>query len=107
MVREVVPDQLDITVNAVQMHSVQSGGGFRFSVCSQVMRGMAWNTYVSLDMIFLDENLFVVDVIACAVPLSLEQRESYALSRYVVELRCGTAAAHGLRVGDQVWLRAQ
>ena len=59
------------------------------------------NTFVALDMLFLDERRTVVGVLA-NVPTSNEQRRSVqAESLYVIEFRGGTAAKHGIVVGSQ------
>lgn len=62
------------------------------------------NTYVSLDMIFLDSQGYVVDVYECSTPMSDTSYVSQSRARYVVETKCGTAAKYDLRIGDAVLL---
>lgn len=57
------------------------------------------NTYLELDMIFLDESLRVLHVIHRAMPFSESPRESLFPTRYVLELRGGQAAASGIAPG--------
>ncbi len=54
------------------------------------------NTFVPLDMIFVDRKFEVVGIVHNAVPLSLDERGVDTPSRYVVELLGGTAQRVGL-----------
>ncbi|BDA85028.1 hypothetical protein Sa4125_25700 [Aureimonas sp. SA4125] len=60
------------------------------------------NTYLSLDMLFLDEAGKVTHVAAHAQPLSLALISSQGPVRYVVELNGGAAAQYGVKVGDHL-----
>jgi uncharacterized membrane protein (UPF0127 family) len=62
------------------------------------------NTYIPLDMIFIDETMKVVGVVENAAPLTLTSRRVEAPSRYVLEVRGGFAAAHGIGPGTKVKL---
>lgn len=64
------------------------------------------NTYIELDMIFLDSNLSVVSIIERAVPLSETSRPSKKPARYVLEVRGGNAAKWGITVGDTLVLHS-
>lgn len=57
------------------------------------------NTLVSLDMVFLDSAGVIVDIIDCAEPLSKGPYVSLVPARFVIELKCNSAAT--LDVGDQ------
>jgi hypothetical protein len=57
------------------------------------------NTYISLDMIFVDEGLTVVGVLRDVPPLNEEPRTVGRESMYVIELPAGTAEKYGLSVG--------
>jgi uncharacterized protein len=59
------------------------------------------NTLIPLDMIFIDDDGRVVGVVERAQPHSLEPR-SGGVSRYVLEVNGGWAAAHAIRKGDRV-----
>ena len=54
------------------------------------------NTYIPLDMIFINRELQVVGVVANAEPLTLDPRSVGAPSTYVVEVNAGFAAQHGI-----------
>ena len=60
------------------------------------------NTYLPLDMIFVDDNLTVVGIVADAQPLTTVVQGVNAPSRYVLEVNAGFAARHGIRVGTPV-----
>ena len=60
------------------------------------------NTYLSLDMLFLDEAGTVTHVATHAQPLSLALISSQGPVRYVVELNGGAAASYGVKVGDRL-----
>lgn len=65
---------------------------------------MFWmkNTFIPLDMIFMDKHGKVVGIIANAQPLSEKILSVGVPADAVLEVRGGTAAALGLKVGDMV-----
>ena len=54
------------------------------------------NTFLPLDMLFIDSALRIVGIVHSAVPLSLDERGVEASSRYVVELLGGSAKKFGI-----------
>ena len=62
------------------------------------------NTYLSLDMIFVDSGGEVVRVIEHVEPLTLTSRPSERPARYVVELNAGEASEHGIKEGSYMAL---
>ena len=60
------------------------------------------NTFIPLDMIFIDEGGGIVGLVEQATPGSLTLRSIGAPSRYVLEVNGGWAAARGVRAGDRV-----
>jgi len=60
------------------------------------------NTFIPLDMLFLDPSGRIVDIYERAVPLSTSIIASKAPARYVIELNGGTADRIGAKVGDRV-----
>ncbi len=60
------------------------------------------NTYVSLDLIFLDENYKVVGFVENTKPLDLSLLNVNYPSKYVIEIRAGFVNQTGGRVGDFV-----
>ncbi|MBW2733885.1 MAG: DUF192 domain-containing protein [Deltaproteobacteria bacterium] len=57
------------------------------------------NTYIPLDMIFVDETMKVVGLVENAGPMTLDSRRIEAPSRYVVEVNAGFCKKHGVVVG--------
>lgn len=64
------------------------------------------NTYLALDMIFVDASSHVVGVVANAEPMTTTTRTVGVPSKYVIEVVAGYAAAHGITVGVAVRLEA-
>jgi uncharacterized membrane protein (UPF0127 family) len=60
------------------------------------------NTYIELDMLFIDGHGRVLKIIERAHPLSLETLSSGATVAATLELKGGAAARLGLQVGDEV-----
>jgi uncharacterized membrane protein (UPF0127 family) len=60
------------------------------------------NTLMSLDMLFVDAGGCIVNVRERARPGSLENITSGQPAALVVELKAGTVARHGIKVGDRV-----
>jgi uncharacterized membrane protein (UPF0127 family) len=81
-------------------HALESGHGMLF-LFPQTDRLKFWmrNTYIPLDMIFLDEDRRVVYVEENAKPLTDTPRGPEAPSRYVVEVPGGWARARGIDEG--------
>lgn len=75
-----------------------SGMLFIFSG-EEVRRFWMRNTYIPLDMVFLDAHRVVVGIEENAVPLDETSRGPDAPAQYVVEVRAGAARQHGLGVG--------
>lgn len=80
--------------------SLPENGGMFFAFPREEVHSF-WmkNTYVSLDMIFLDADLKVVGILSDVPVLSQEQRSVKAKSQYVVELAAGSATKHGIGEG--------
>jgi uncharacterized membrane protein (UPF0127 family) len=62
------------------------------------------NTYLPLDMIFIDKKLRVVGIIENAEPLTTRSRVVDEASTYVLEVNGGFARARGVKVGAKVEL---
>jgi uncharacterized membrane protein (UPF0127 family) len=60
------------------------------------------NTYIELDMLFIDAHGRVTKIIQRAAPLSLQTLSSDTAVSAVLELRGGQAAKLGLHTGDSV-----
>ncbi|MBP5698034.1 MAG: DUF192 domain-containing protein [Alphaproteobacteria bacterium] len=62
------------------------------------------NTYISLDMLFIDCALKIVDIHENTKPLSLELITAVAPVCYVLEINGGEVKSHDIQVGDHVKL---
>lgn len=60
------------------------------------------NTYVALDMLFIDGSGRIVNIAQNARPLTLDTINSAAPVVAVLELRAGTVKDYGLQAGDRV-----
>jgi uncharacterized membrane protein (UPF0127 family) len=60
------------------------------------------NTLIPLDMIFIDDGGRVAGIVENAEPLTLTPRDPGVPARYVLEVRGGWAARHGVRPGARV-----
>ena len=60
------------------------------------------NTFIPLDMLFIDDGGRVVGLVERAEPLTTSPRDPGVPSRYVLEVNGGWAERHGVRPGDRV-----
>ncbi|MCA9672094.1 MAG: DUF192 domain-containing protein [Myxococcales bacterium] len=60
------------------------------------------NTYVALDMIFIDKDLSVIGVVHNAEPMTTVSRTVGKPSRYVLEVNATFAKKHGIDAGTKV-----
>lgn len=60
------------------------------------------NTFIPLDMLFIDAQGRIINIAERTVPHSLEPVSAAAPARAVLELNGGTAARLGIRPGDRV-----
>jgi uncharacterized membrane protein (UPF0127 family) len=63
------------------------------------------NTPLSLDIIFIAEDLRIVGAVERAVPFSTKQVGVREPSRYVLEVNAGFVERHGIEAGDKVEFR--
>jgi len=60
------------------------------------------NTYIPLDMIFIDENNVIVGIIENAEPMTLKSRHVSQKSRFVLEVLAGNCRRHSIQKGQRV-----
>jgi len=68
----------------------------------QVVQMWMKNTYIPLDMIFIDSTGVIQHIVERTVPHSLQAISSQKRVRGVLEVNAGTVLRLGLRVGDKV-----
>jgi len=117
MPHAVLPDGFEVTVE-VAVTDEERRLGLMFRPSLPESRGMLFrferrgilsiwmkNTYVPLDIVFLDERGVVVDISANAVPCKADPCPHYTPRKpanAVLELAAGTAAHHGLGPGSVI-----
>lgn len=60
------------------------------------------NTYISLDIIYVNENKEIVSIQANTIPQSIQAVPSGEAAKYVVEVNAGFCEQVGLQVGDRI-----
>ncbi len=60
------------------------------------------NTYIPLDIMFVDENGVITTIHENAKPLNDNSLPSNGPAKFVVEVNGGYAKAHGIKVGDKI-----
>lgn len=60
------------------------------------------NTYISLDIIYVDENKEIVSIQKYATPLSEESLPSFKKAMYVVEVNAGFCDKYHIAYGDKI-----
>lgn len=95
------PGQLEQGLMFRHQLAPDAGMIFDFKTAAAVSMWMK-NTWIPLDMLFVDPQGRIVNIHERAVPGSLETIDSGAPVRAVIELNGGTAARLGIRPGDRV-----
>ncbi len=60
------------------------------------------NTYLPLDMLFISEDLEVVDILKNAIPFSEEMLIPEHRARYVLEVKGGISDQMNIKIGDSI-----
>lgn len=80
---------------------LESGRGMLFLMPERrIQRFWMQNTYIPLDMIFIDEDMKVVGIVENAEPLTQTSRFVDHPSRYVLEVRGGYSKTVGIAPGQ-------
>lgn len=99
---EIADASFETTRGLMCRRSMKPDWGMLFFMTStRPQRFWMFNTLISLDMVFLDEDFKVVGVVAETEPLSMTSRGVDTPSRYVLELGAGVAAKNGITAGSQ------
>ena len=103
IVIEVAETEKEREVGLMNRNSMPADQGMLFDF-KQTRLVTMWmkNTYIPLDMVFMDEAGTVTHIAANAQPLSLDIISSRGPVRYVLELNGGAAARYGLKPGDRL-----
>lgn len=100
---EIADNQEDITQGLMYRKQMDEDQGMLFLMEDADFQSF-WmlNTYIPLDIIFIDEQRRIVNVRANTKPLTTDPVSSTGPARYVLEVNAGYAQRHGLRAGDLV-----
>jgi uncharacterized membrane protein (UPF0127 family) len=60
------------------------------------------NTYIPLDVIFLDDNMKILGYVVDTVPLSLESISIDKKSNNVLEMNAGSVKYFNMKIGDKI-----
>lgn len=60
------------------------------------------NTYIPLDVIFLDDNMRILGYVVDTVPLSLESISINKKSNNVLEMNSGSVDKFNMKIGDKI-----
>lgn len=60
------------------------------------------NTYISLDIMYVDEKMEIVSIQKYATPLSEESLPSFKKAQYVVEVNAGFSDRNKIKYGDRI-----
>lgn len=85
--------------------AINSGMLFVYAIEGQEDKAQSiWmkNTFIALDIIFIDKNKQIVKIVDSAKPMSLEHRNSDLPISYVLELNAGVCKSKGVQAGDSV-----
>lgn len=100
---EVVREERDRNRGLMFRQSLPENGGMLFDYDPpQDIAFWMKNTYIPLDIIFIDAGGRIVRIAENTTPLSLERIPSGAPARAVLEIKGGLSAKLGIKAGDQV-----
>ena len=100
---EVVREEKDRNRGLMFRQSLPDNGGMLFDYDPpQEIAFWMKNTYIPLDIVFIDGRGHIITIAENTTPLSLERIPSSGLARGVLEVKGGTSARLGIKIGDVV-----
>lgn len=100
---EVAADDRTRALGLMWRKKLDSNGGMIFVYPAEMVHSF-WmrNTYVSLDMVFIDKDNKVVGILEKVPILNETPRSVDAKSQIIIELAAGTVAKEGIKPGSKV-----
>ncbi len=100
---EVAKNDLEIQQGLMWRRSMEADQGMLFLTPSEEPQSF-WmlNTYLSLDIIFVNEAMKIVKIQPNTEPQSLKSIPSERPAKYIVEVLAGFCVEHGITEGDKV-----
>ena len=100
---EVVREERERNRGLMFRQSLPDNGGMLFDYDPpQEVAFWMKNTYIPLDIIFIDATGRIIRIAENTTPLSLEQIPSGGVARAVLEIKGGQSAKLGIKAGDRV-----
>lgn len=102
---EIADDAYQRETGLMYRQSLEEDSGMLFIFENEAQRGFYMkNTYIPLDLIFLNENFRIVSISRNATPKSLETIPSNKPAQYVLEVNAGFSEKWNLKTGDRLIL---
>lgn len=100
---EIADNEAEITQGLMYRRTMPDSCGMVFIFADSQPRNF-WmkNTYLPLDILFLDESKKIVTIQANRTPFSEEQIPSFEEAKYVLEVNAGYCERRGIEKGDGV-----
>jgi uncharacterized membrane protein (UPF0127 family) len=103
---EITDNQREFLTGLMYRQSMPDSAGMLF-ILRQFRPPFFWmrNTYIPLDMIFVDRNMKIVKIQKNTKPLSEKRIPIHGNSEYVVEVNAGFCDKHNIMTGDYILFR--
>ncbi|MEA1972848.1 MAG: DUF192 domain-containing protein [Candidatus Cloacimonadota bacterium] len=100
---EIVQNQDEITQGLMYRKSMRENSGMLFIFPDNQQR-FFWmkNTYISLDIIYVDNDYKIVSITENTVPFSEDKIPSFKKAKYVVEVNAGFCKKNRITVGNKI-----
>lgn len=100
---EFAQGEIETSLGLMYRKSMAQNRGMLFIFPEEQMRSF-WmkNTYIALDIIYIDSKKQIVSISKNAMPLSEISRPSEAPAQYVLEVNAGVCDKLGLEAGDYI-----
>jgi len=81
---------------------LKNNEGMLFPMTYKINSMWMKNTYIPLDIIFLDDNMRIIGYVEDTVPLSLDSISIDKKSHNVLEMNAGSIRYHNKQIGDKI-----
>ena len=81
---------------------LKNNEGMLFPMTYKINSMWMKNTYIPLDVIFLDDNMRIIGYVEDTVPLSLDSMNIDKKSNNVLEMNAGSVKYHNKKIGDKI-----
>jgi uncharacterized protein len=100
---EIADTDYETQTGLMHRHSMQNNRGMLFIFPEMSLRSFYMkNTFLPLDIIYLDENKLIVNIQKNAKPLDESSLSSQVPAQYVFEINAGLTQKWSLKVGDRM-----